>query len=161
MDVHPRPTPPPLSTQINTLAYSPKIRWQIQCPKITREKNDTPSDLTAPDSIASDLPAQPSPADFSDCGPWLSHKRGQDGAMFKECNRELKMDWLMLCNVRRCWLMSASQVSYSLFLFSLCFLRNNQVELYKYIYFNWLLLFSKPIWNTYLFFCTFFVCFCL
>lgn len=34
--------PPPLSTQINTLAYCHKIRRQIQCPKITWEKNDTP-----------------------------------------------------------------------------------------------------------------------
>lgn len=47
--------PPPLSTQFNTQAYSRELRWQIQCPKITREKNDTPSGLAVPDLVVSDL----------------------------------------------------------------------------------------------------------
>lgn len=72
------------------------------------------------------------------------------------------MDWLKLCNVRWCWLMSASQVSNSLFLFSLCFLLPSCQEIIKlnfiyiyyiiYVYFNWLMVFLEPMWNTCLFF---------
>ena len=91
--------------------------------------------------------------------------------MFKQCNWELWMDWLMLCSVRRCWLVSAFQVSFSHRLFSLCFIlpvfqKIIFVCVYIYIYIcvfflNWLIIFLKPIWNILFFFCTFFLSFCL
>ena len=123
----------PLSTHINTLAYcQKKIRRQIHCPKITREKNDTPSDLMAPWLSSEWSPAPPT--HFSWLWPLTLTPRGQERAMFKECKWDLWMDWPMLCNVRWCWLMSASQVSYSLFLFCLCFLLPKQIIKLNHIY---------------------------
>lgn len=36
-----------INTQINTLVFSCKICWRVQCPKITQEKNDTPPPSSA------------------------------------------------------------------------------------------------------------------
>lgn len=78
---------PSLITQVNTQAFSHKIRWQIQCPKITREKNDTLYDLTVPDSIVSDLPPYPlssltvAPDSHTERARWSQVQRVQLGTL--------------------------------------------------------------------------------
>lgn len=135
----------PLSTQINTLAYWHKIRRHIQCAGITPERNDTLFDPTVPW-----LDSQwflPRPIVFLTVAP-DSHKVGK----MEPCSEfGTQTDWLILFNVRSCWLMSVTQVSFSLpfFLFLFCYLSITKLNYINiYIYINWLMVFIKPIWNT-------------
>jgi len=151
---------------INTLAFG-SLCWQIQFPKITREKNDT-SPHTHTHSLRLNEWSPILSSRMPDCTPCLSHWGGKERWSHVLTSAIRSSRWtgwrFVIWEVGQG--LHPTLYSYFMFLRNVCFLllptcvENNQAQLqYIDIYFNWLaMFFLKPIWNTFCS-CTFFLFF--